>query len=366
MQYEDTLSTEEELSPRDEELSSSFIEVVHNKETPKLKGIMKQRSRTISESSDEACVHYSRENSSTSSYNSSESPISETDEFTENGLKKSVSFSEQVDKTMFKGNTSVTTLRATLKNKRRKAKKREVKYASKEARRQRRTSGSASSGDEHSGSQLSHDDEDQEHHGDHEDGHDGVSDEGHGDLEDDSAFHDKCSEPTELSQTQSHVSTEHNAHSKSKNKKRNKKKSKKIHFAVDDSERTDVSKEIESVQQDVSVSGKVDVTPNVQDQSVSLSSDIGAGGQPSVDTNVEGESIECAKPVMNGETIKQSDDSSKQEKTETIDSDDGEEGEESESKSAVSWKDASAPAKTEAAKFSFKYENSMMFELDEE
>ncbi len=125
----------------------SDIEIVHDKAPVRLHSILKQRSRTTSESSDEVFpASYSRENSI------SESPISEGDE--ENcgaGRKKSVSFSEQVDTASYKSNSTISALHNTLKNKRRRARKREEKKAQgKGGRRRRTSSGGSYSSDDHS------------------------------------------------------------------------------------------------------------------------------------------------------------------------------------------------------------------------
>ncbi len=131
----------------------SDIEIVHDKAPPKLHSILKQRSRTTSESSDDLCSSsFSRENSTTTS----ESPISEGDEeaFEEGGRKKTVSFSEHVDKTSFKTNATVSALHSTLKNKKRRARKREEKYGKnggKGGRRRRTSSGGSYSSDDLSG-----------------------------------------------------------------------------------------------------------------------------------------------------------------------------------------------------------------------
>ena len=89
---------------------------------------------------------FSRENSSTAS----ESPIFEGDEeHHAGGRKKSVSFSEQVDKTSYKSNATVSALHNTLKNKRRRARKREEKRCQgKDGRRRRTSSGGSYSSDD--------------------------------------------------------------------------------------------------------------------------------------------------------------------------------------------------------------------------
>lgn len=80
----------------------------------------------------------------------SESPISEGDEeVSGTGRKKSVSFSEQVDRTSYRSNASVTALHSALKNKRKNARKRDERTMRKMNSRRRRTSsgGSYSSDD---------------------------------------------------------------------------------------------------------------------------------------------------------------------------------------------------------------------------
>ena len=124
----------------------SEIEIIHERVPPNLHSILKQRSRTTSESSDEVfSSSFSRENSITTS----ESPISEGDEEHASGRKKSVSFSEQVDHTSYKSNSTVSALHNTLKNRRKKARKREEKRSKGKGSRRRRTSsgGSYSSDD---------------------------------------------------------------------------------------------------------------------------------------------------------------------------------------------------------------------------
>ena len=105
--------------------------VVHEKECPKLHGILK--SRTSSESSSSS--HDSADESASSSF------------------KKSVSFSDRVDETVFRINQSVSTLHATLKNRKKKKEKREASKLKQQARR-RKNSGSLSSGDELANPQL--------------------------------------------------------------------------------------------------------------------------------------------------------------------------------------------------------------------
>ena len=109
--------------------SGEEIEVVHRKRHPKLHGILKTQHpyRTVSESSDDACV--SRQ---TSTGNESTSPtLSEGDGYwAEQGSgeeagerKKSVSFSERIDSTTFNRNQSVSSMREALRNKRKRQRK---------------------------------------------------------------------------------------------------------------------------------------------------------------------------------------------------------------------------------------------------
>jgi len=148
--------------------SLSEIVVVHEKGIPKLHGILKQR--TVSESSDDG-VHASLSGSdrqvSTTTGSEGEdheySPDRSTGSTVGGGrqvLKKSVSFNDRVDRTLFQTNQSVSSMHAALKNRRRRARKRDQKQEQKEQRRRRRSSGSFSleeSGDEQStGVQLAH------------------------------------------------------------------------------------------------------------------------------------------------------------------------------------------------------------------
>ena len=128
--------------------SAEEIEVVHDKQQPKLHGILKQRSRTTSESSDDILSSsYNRQYSTGGE--SSPTPLTEESEEDqgEGSMKKSVSFSEEVDRTLYKVNQSVTSMRSTLKNKRKKAQKKEKKQAEREKKRtarRRRNSNSLS------------------------------------------------------------------------------------------------------------------------------------------------------------------------------------------------------------------------------
>ena len=124
---------------------------MHDKQIPKLHGILKQRSRTLSESSDDVFgMSVDRQNSS-ASVTSSEGIVTESDDSPDGpGRKKSVSFSEQVDQTTYKANNSVSSMHSTLKNKRRRVRKKEQKLERQHQRRIRRSSGgSEPSSDEH-------------------------------------------------------------------------------------------------------------------------------------------------------------------------------------------------------------------------
>ena len=59
-------------------------------------------------------------------------------------LKKSVSFNDHIDRTLFQANQSVSSMHAALKNRRRRARKRDQKQEQREQRRRRRSSGSFS------------------------------------------------------------------------------------------------------------------------------------------------------------------------------------------------------------------------------
>lgn len=145
--------------------SAEEIEVVHDLQSPKIPSILKQRGRTMSESSDDL-FHSSNTTGSSlgrqqsTGGESSPSPLTEesenetSDEQNSNGRKKSVSFSEHVDETTYKATQSVNSMKSTLKNKKKKARKREQKTVEKEKRqhRRRRNSNSLSepSSDEYS------------------------------------------------------------------------------------------------------------------------------------------------------------------------------------------------------------------------
>lgn len=133
------LSTEDDQEYDDTECpSSADIEVVHTRETPPLHSILKQRS--TSESSE-----------GPSSSSSGESPTGLSPREID-GQKKEVHFNSHVDKTTFKSNLSVSSMKVALKSKRRRQRKREEKKAEKIERSRRRhnsTGSECSSCDEH-------------------------------------------------------------------------------------------------------------------------------------------------------------------------------------------------------------------------
>ena len=63
---------------------------------------------------------------------------------TQRVLKKSVSFNDHIDRTLFQANQSVSSMHSALKNRRRRARKRDQKQEQREQRRRRRNSGSFS------------------------------------------------------------------------------------------------------------------------------------------------------------------------------------------------------------------------------
>jgi len=146
-------------STKSSEDVSSEIVVVHNKVVPKLHGILKQR--TVSESSDDGvraclsgCDHQTSTTTGSEGDDHEDSPDRSTASAVSGGrpvLKKSVSFNDHVDHTLFQANQSVSSMHAALKNRRRRARKRDQKQEQREQRRRRRSSGSFSleeSGDE--------------------------------------------------------------------------------------------------------------------------------------------------------------------------------------------------------------------------
>ena len=141
-----SIPEDDEEYDADECPSSADIEVVHSKETPNLHSILKQRS--ISESSEE------RQSSS------SESPTG-TSPRELDGQKRGVHFSTHIDKTTYKTNMSVNSMKVTLKSKRRRNRKREEKEKKDKSRRRHNSTGSeCSSCDEHDSKLSSEDDHD--------------------------------------------------------------------------------------------------------------------------------------------------------------------------------------------------------------
>lgn len=144
-----------------EDISSEIV-VIHAKGVPKLHGILKQR--TVSESSDD-CMRTSGFDPQPSTTTASEGDDDGSPDRSSVGggqriLKKSVSFNDHIDRTLFQANQSVSSMHSALKNRRRRARKRDQKQEQREQRRRRRSSGSFSleeSGDEQTtGVQVSH------------------------------------------------------------------------------------------------------------------------------------------------------------------------------------------------------------------
>ena len=142
----------------DEDVSSEIV-VVHQKGVPKLHGILKQRS--VSESSDDGvrscwsgCDRQVSMTTGSEGDDNEDSPDRSAASLIGGGgpiVRKSVSFNDHIDRTLFQANQSVSSMHAALKNRRRRARKRDQKQEQREQRRRRRSSGSFSleeSGDE--------------------------------------------------------------------------------------------------------------------------------------------------------------------------------------------------------------------------
>lgn len=110
------------------------IEVVHHKRLPHLQGILKQHSKTMSESSDENVTLSASPDTS-----SVDSPFTT--------VKKSVSFNERIDQAMFKTNSTVSSMRSMLKSKRKRNRQREERRKN-GRRRRRQNSAESSEGEE--------------------------------------------------------------------------------------------------------------------------------------------------------------------------------------------------------------------------
>ena len=126
-------SCDTENTKKEDDLNGSGqIEVIHTRAIPKLNSILKRRSQTISESSgDDYCSLLDRQ-CSIGSVNL-ESGLSEQEQTGEvyYGRRKTVSFSEYIEQTMFKKNQSVHTMRTTLKNRKKRARRRQQKETEK-------------------------------------------------------------------------------------------------------------------------------------------------------------------------------------------------------------------------------------------
>ncbi|KAK6181059.1 hypothetical protein SNE40_008997 [Patella caerulea] len=127
------LTLKEEDEEYDDTPSSADIEVIHKIAPPRLHSILKQR--TISESSDDYGLSPT-----------SESPRSDEDY---SKLHKSVSFNNRVDSTSFHSNKCPQSVKTTLHNKRKKARRKEnLKQQRKERHRNNSTGSEYSSGDD--------------------------------------------------------------------------------------------------------------------------------------------------------------------------------------------------------------------------
>lgn len=131
-----TFDDEEEGLDGLESPLSATIEVIHTQQTPNLHGILK--SRSFSESS---------EDHSSSSSGDSPTGTSPRDSDSSSGIKRSVSFSDHIDKTTFKSNASVTSMKQALKSKRKRQRKKEEKKRDNKAGRRRHNSSEGSSDD---------------------------------------------------------------------------------------------------------------------------------------------------------------------------------------------------------------------------
>ncbi|XP_074662466.1 protein kintoun-like [Tubulanus polymorphus] len=138
-------SDDDVLDDPESPIKSPDIQVIHDKKSPSLHGILKPRSLSMSESSDEANAQgnkYVRSQSMPSYSSDSPRTGNESDEC---GIRKSVSFNDHIDTTRFKPNAAVNSMKTTLKSKRRRMRKREAKISG----RQRRHSSSEYSSDDH-------------------------------------------------------------------------------------------------------------------------------------------------------------------------------------------------------------------------
>ncbi|XP_041352831.1 protein kintoun-like [Gigantopelta aegis] len=135
--------------------SSADIEVIHEKNGPKLQSILKQR--TLSESSDD----YGE--------NSRLSPEDELSLSLNGRFRKSVSFNNHIDKTTYKPTASPTSMKTALKSKRRRARKKDEKINKKVGRRRHNSGGSeGSSGDDLSSEHTNSDSQTEDKNGEFE------------------------------------------------------------------------------------------------------------------------------------------------------------------------------------------------------
>ena len=136
--------------------SSADIEVIHEKNGPKLQSILKQR--TLSESSDDYGTN-----------GESSRPCPEDDLSLNGRFRKSVSFNNHIDKTTYKPSASPTSMKTALKSKRRRARKKDEKVSKRAGRRRHNSGGSeCSSGDDVSSEHTNSDSQTDEKNGEFE------------------------------------------------------------------------------------------------------------------------------------------------------------------------------------------------------
>ncbi|KAK7103653.1 protein kintoun-like [Littorina saxatilis] len=158
---------EEEADEYDDPPSSADIEVVHTRPSVNLHGILKQR--TVSESSEDFSLD-------PDSPRSPEADDELSSSLNSGWKRRSVSFSEHIDKATFKTSASVNSMKTLLKSKRKRQRKWEEKTDKVSSRRRHNSTGSEGSGDDHTHSMSdSHSHSDDEEKGQGEQGMQGKS-----------------------------------------------------------------------------------------------------------------------------------------------------------------------------------------------
>ena len=327
--------------------SSDDIEVVHSGEVPSLHGILKDRDRTVSESSDEVFGvrgAYRREDSvssilSTGSASEGLPSESDGDSSTTPSRKKSVSFSEYVDRTTYKCNASVSTLHASLKKKNKRCRKKEAKIE----RRRRRSSGSECehSSEDQSSSQVETSEGGANSVGDEEDDDDDV-------IVDHQLPEGPRTEPDDEEEEMAAavVATPAQAKQPSKKNKKSKKKGTKGRKAAAGSSKEGFSENVNAASH---------TPPETKGESVTSESE---GG------------VDCVANIEDGERTRENGES------EDRDSDDAEPGESEPApkrttkpadapETALSWSDGSK-CESDVTKCAFNFTNNMMFDLDDD